>query len=235
MNGIVSSITDQNKQITKEFFEALSTGSDKYLDFYTDDSIIWTAGNNAIGGTRTKEEVVSFAQNILSATQDAKQTTFARFIYALGIRNVGFHLSKVLQQEFSSDIEKFMSASLEELETIDEVGPIVAKTITKFWSDPTNVEIVKSCLSLGVELEMIQEPRTQRLNGKTFVFTGTLTKFSRNEARILAEAHGARASGSVSKKTDYIVAGTGAGAKLKKATDLDIKVLTEEEFFVMIR
>ena len=126
-------------------------------------------------------------------------------------------------------------SSLEELETIDEVGPIVAKTITKFWSDPTNVEIVKSCLSLGVELEMIQGPRTQRLKGKTFVFTGTLTKFRRNEARILAEAHGARASSSVSKKTDYIVAGTGAGAKLKTATDLDIKVLTEEEFFVMIR
>ena len=175
------------------------------------------------------------AQNILSAIQDAKQTTFARFIYALGIRNVGFHLSKVLQQEFSSDIEKFMSASLEELETIDEVGPIVAKTITKFWSDPTNVEIIKSCLSVGVELEMVQEPRTQRLKGKTFVFTGTLTKFSRNEARILAEEHGARASGSVSIKTDYIVAGTGAGAKLKKAMDLDIQVLTEEEFLVMIR
>ena len=82
---------------------------------------------------------------------------------------------------------------------------------------------------------MVQEPRTQRLKGKTFVFTGTLTKFSRNEARILAEAHGARASGSVSIKTDYIVAGTGAGAKLKKAMDLDIQVLTEEEFLVMIR
>ena len=175
------------------------------------------------------------AQNILSATQDAKQTTFARFIYALGIRNVGFHLSKVLQQEFSSDIEKFMSASLEELETIDEVGPIVAETITKFWSDPTNVEIVKSCLSLGVELEMVQKPKSQTLKGKIFVFTGTLTKFGRNEARILAEAHGARASGSVSKKTDYIVAGTGAGTKLKKAMDLDIQVLTEEEFLVMIR
>ena len=67
MNGVVSSITDQNKQITRDFFEALSTGSNKYLDFYTDDSIIWTAGNNAIGGTRTKKEVVTFAENILSA------------------------------------------------------------------------------------------------------------------------------------------------------------------------
>ena len=175
------------------------------------------------------------AQNILAAIQDAKQTTFARFIYALGIRNVGAHLSKVLQQEFSSDIEKFMSASLEELETIDEVGAIVAKTITKFWSDPSNVEIVKSCLSLGVELEMVQEPKSHALKGKTFVFTGTLTKFSRNEAKTLAEAHGASASGSVSKKTDYIVAGTGAGTKLKKAKELDIQVLTEEEFLVMIQ
>ena len=128
-----------------------------------------------------------------------------------------------------------MSASLEKLESIDEVGPIVAKTITKFWSDPTNVAIVKSCLSLGVELEMVQKPKSQTLKGKTFVFTGTLTKFSRNEARILAEAHGARASGSVSKKTDYIVAGTEAGTKLKKAMDLDIQVLTEEEFLFMIR
>ena len=87
------------------------------------------------------------AQNILSAIRDAKQTTFARFVYALGIRNVGAHLSKVLEKKFSGEIEKFISASTEHLESIDEVGPIVAETITTFWSDCNNVNAVESCLS----------------------------------------------------------------------------------------
>ena len=174
------------------------------------------------------------AHNILSAIGEAKQTTFARFIYALGIRNVGAHLSKVLEKSFSGDIEKFMSASKEDLEAIDEVGPIVAETIIRFWSDCTNVDVVESCLSLGIQFESVEGPKSQILEGKTIVFTGALTQFSRNEAKDMAEAHGGRASGSVSKKTDFLVAGPGAGSKLKKAEDLGITVLSEEDFLELI-
>ena len=174
------------------------------------------------------------AHNILSAIGDAKQTTFARFIYALGIRNVGAHLSKVLEKSFSGNIKKFMSASTEDLEAIDEVGPIVAETIIRFWSDCTNVDVVESCLSLGIQFESVEGPKSQILEGKTIVFTGALTQFSRNEAKDMAEAHGGRASGSVSKKTDFLVAGPGAGSKLKKAEDLGITILSEEDFLELI-
>ena len=174
------------------------------------------------------------AQNILTATQEAKQTTFARFIYALGIRNVGAHISKVLEQAYTGKIQKFISASAEALEAIDEVGPIVAETIIKFWSDSTNLNVVKSCISLGVQFAKVTGPKSNILDGKTIVFTGALTKFNRNKAKEMTEAHGGRTSGSVSKKTNYIVAGSGAGSKLKKAKTLGVSVLTEKEFLIMI-
>ena len=170
------------------------------------------------------------ALNILTAIQDSKQTTFARFVYALGIRNVGAHLSKVLEKAFVGDIEKFMKAAEEELEAIDEVGPIVAETITTFLSNCTNTDVIESCLSLGIQLKKVEEPKSLLLQGKIFVFTGALTQFSRNETKEMTEAHGGKVSGSVSKNTDFVVAGAGAGSKLKKATELDIPVLSEAEF-----
>ena len=175
------------------------------------------------------------ALNILSAIQNSKQTTFARFVYALGIRNVGAHLSKVLEKAFVGDIEKFMNAAAEELEAIDEVGPIVAETITTFLSNCTNTDVIESCLSLGIRLKKVEGPKSQVLQGKTFVFTGALTQFSRNEAKEMTEAHGGKVSGSVSKNTDFVVAGPGAGSKLKKATELDIPVLSEAEFLDMLK
>ena len=175
------------------------------------------------------------ALNILSAIQNSKQTTFARFVYALGIRNVGAHLSKVLEKAFVGDIEKFMNAEEEELEAIDEVGPIVAETITTFLSNCTNTNVIESCLSLGIRLKKVEEPKSLLLQGKTFIFTGALTQFSRNEAKEMTEAHGGKISGSVSKNTDFVVAGPGAGSKLKKATELDIPVLSEAEFLDMLK
>ena len=175
------------------------------------------------------------ALNILTAIQDSKQTTFARFVYALGIRNVGAHLSKVLEKAFVGDIEKFMKAAEEELEAIDEVGPIVAETITTFLSNCTNTNVIESCLSLGIQLKKVEEPKSLLLQGKIFVFTGALTQFSRNETKEMTEAHGGKVSGSVSKNTDFVVAGPGAGSKLKKATELDIPVLSEAEFFDMLK
>ena len=175
------------------------------------------------------------ALNILTAIQDSKQTTFARFVYALGIRNVGAHLSKVLEKAFVGDIEKFMKAAEEELEAIDEVGPIVAETITTFLSNCTNTDVIESCLSLGIRLKKVEEPKSLLLQGKTFVFTGALTQFSRNEAKEMTEAHGGKVSGSVSKNTDFVVAGPGAGSKLKNATELDIPVLSEAEFLDILK
>ena len=175
------------------------------------------------------------ALNILSAIQNSKQTTFARFVYALGIRNVGAHLSKVLEKAYMGDIEKFMNGTVEELEAIDEVGPIVAETITKFLSNCTNTDVIESCLSLGIRLKKVEEPKSQALQGKTFVFTGALTQFSRNKAKEMTEAHGGKVSGSVSKNTDFVVVGPGAGSKLKKATELDIPVLSEAEFLDMLK
>ena len=175
------------------------------------------------------------ANNILNAIHDAKKTSFARFIYALGIRNVGYHLSKVLEKEFKGNIESFRKSSIENLESIDEVGPIVAKTIIKFWNESSNVQIVDSCLSLGVELAPVSTPISEKLKDKVFVFTGTLTKFNRNEAKDLVASNGGKTSNSISKKIDFLVAGPGSGSKLKKSKDLAITILTEQEFLDIIK
>ena len=175
------------------------------------------------------------AENILKAIEEAKKTTFARFIYALGIRNVGYHLSKVLENSFEGNIEKFRDSNLEKLKSIDEVGPIVAETIIKFWEESSNVEIVEACLSLGVELAPVSSLISKKLKDKVFVFTGSLTKFSRNQAKDLVESNGGKTSNSISKKIDFLVAGPGAGSKMKKAKDLAIIILTEQKFLDMIK
>ena len=175
------------------------------------------------------------AENILNAIESSKQTSFNRFIYALGIRNVGSHLSKVIEKAFHSNINDFMNANYDQLEEIDEVGPIVAETIIKFWEDTSNIDLVKSCLSLGVKLDPSNKLKSQKLINKIIVFTGSLTQFSRDEAKAITEIHGGRASGSVSSKTDFVIAGGSAGAKLKKANELGIPVLTEEEFLNLIK
>ena len=175
------------------------------------------------------------ANNILKAINDAKKTSFARFIYALGIRNVGYHLSKVLEKAFKGNIESFRKSSIEDLESIDEVGPIVAGTIIDFWDESSNVQIVESCLSLGVDIAPISMPISEKLKDRIFVFTGALTKFNRSEAKDLVALNGGKTSNSISKKVDFLVAGPGAGSKLKKSKDLSINILTEQEFLDIIK
>ena len=174
------------------------------------------------------------AANIIAAIEAAKRTTFARFVYALGIRNVGEHLSRVLERELAGDIQRFMTSTIDELITIDEVGPIVAECVVRFWSDSTNRSIVEACLAAGVKLDEPVVLPGLDLSGKTFVFTGSLEQFTRSQAKEMVENLGGRASGSVSTKTDYVVAGPGAGSKLKKAEELDITVLSENEFLELI-
>ena len=175
------------------------------------------------------------AKNTISAIDNSKSTTFHRFVYALGIRNVGEHVAKVLEKSFTGNIEIFMKTNAEVLEDIDEVGPIVAETIVKFWADETNVNIVNNCFKLGISLESVKNETEQIFMGKTFVFTGSLQSITRKEGKEIIEARGGRAAGSVSTKTDYIVAGENAGSKLKKAEKLGIPVLTESEFMDLIK
>ncbi len=175
------------------------------------------------------------AENTINAINNSKTTTFHRFVHALGIRNVGEHGAKVLEKAFAGNIEKFMKTNIEDLETIDEVGPIVAETIVTFWLDETNVNIVNNCFELGVVLENNQKNLDQIFIGKTFVFTGSLETITRNEGKEIVEDRGGRSAGSVSSKTDYVVAGENAGSKLKKAEELGIPVLTESEFMDLVK
>jgi len=170
------------------------------------------------------------ATNALTSIASAKSTTFARFVFALGIRHVGEHTAKILEQAFHGDIGTFREASFDILESIDGIGPIVAESIIRFWQDEANKEIVTACFEMGITIQGLPEMLTQTLANKTFVFTGSLEIFTRKMAQELVESHGARASSSVSKNTDYVVAGEGAGSKLAKARELGVKILTEQEF-----
>ena len=173
------------------------------------------------------------AQNIIDAISNSKKTTFSKFIYALGIRNVGAHLSKVLEEEFDSNILKFQKASIEQLEQINEVGPIVAEAIISFWSNKTNVDMINECFNSGVEFSQ-KRMQSKIFANLNFVFTGTLKTIKRADAKNHVESNGGRVSSSVSGNTDYLVAGESSGSKLKKASDLNIKIIDEIQFLKMI-
>ncbi len=171
------------------------------------------------------------ATKLLAAIDASRQTTFARFIYALGIRNVGEHLSRVLERAYRGDLERLLAADAEELEAIHEVGAIVAEGLVRFTGDQSNRAVIRDLLALGVQFKAPQAPVVGAdLTGKTFVFTGTLEKMSRREARELVESRGGRAVTSISPKTDYVVAGPGAGSKRAKAKELGVQVISEGEF-----
>jgi DNA ligase (NAD+) len=174
------------------------------------------------------------ATNLMSSISTSKETTFSRFIYALGIRNVGEHIAKILEKQFSGNLVEFQKANLGELENIDEIGPIVAETIVQFWSDDSNKIMVQNCLDKGVKLAEIEINENRPFDDKIFVFTGSLEKLTRRDAKDLVEDLGGKTSGSVSKNTDFVVAGPGAGSKLKKAEELGVDILTEEDFLKMV-
>jgi len=171
-------------------------------------------------------------ENLLAAIKASKDTTFARFIYALGIRNVGEHLGRVLERAFNGNVERFLNATREELEVIHEVGPIVADGIVRFIQDESNVAVIRTLLKAGVRVLPPEsaEEAPDLFTGQTFVFTGTLERFTRQEAEALVERLGGRAASSVSKMTSYVVAGPEAGSKLEKARQLGVAVISEGEF-----
>jgi DNA ligase (NAD+) len=173
------------------------------------------------------------AANLLSAIEKSKSRPLHKFIYALGIRNVGEHTAKILASQFGT-LENLMRANFDELRTLFEIGPIVAKSIVDFFKSDENINMIHKLLARGVSPAGGVRRAGGPLTGKTFVFTGTLPTLGRKEGQEMVERLGGRAAGSVSRKTDYVVAGEEAGSKLDKARELGITVLSEEEFLRLL-
>lgn len=166
------------------------------------------------------------ADNLLQSIAQSKKTTLARFIFGLGIRHVGESTAKDLAKHFGG-IRALMDAPMDELLMVNDVGPVVADSIVSFMSEPHNREVIEQLLVSGIEFQNEERITTVDLSGKTFVLTGTLPTLSRDQAKELLEAAGAKVAGSVSQKTSFVVAGSEAGSKLDKATELGIPILDE--------
>jgi len=168
------------------------------------------------------------AQNILDEIEASKKLPLERVIFGLGIRFVGERTAQFLAEHFGS-MDALMTAKQEELEEVNEVGPRIADSIHEFFAEPRNRELVKRLREAGLMFAGKKRERGTKLAGKTFVLTGTLTKYTRDQAKKMIEDAGGRVSGSVSKKTDYVVAGNDAGSKLDKAKELGVSVIEEKE------
>jgi DNA ligase (NAD+) len=173
------------------------------------------------------------ATKLMAAIRKSKDTTLARLIFGLGIRHVGEHVSQVLAEHFGS-MERLKSGSEEELSAVPEIGPVIAKSIATFFSDPHNLEILEKLERAGLRPRVERAEMGAPLAGKMFVFTGTLSSSTREEVEDKVRRLGGRAASSVSRNTDFVVAGENPGSKLQKARDLGVTVLTEQEFLNML-
>jgi DNA ligase (NAD+) len=170
------------------------------------------------------------AQNLLDEITASKKNSLSRLIYALQIPFVGERTAQLLAAHFGS-MDKLAAASEEELMGVTEVGPKVAEAILEFFSEPANRKLIERLRAAGVNMkDERQTPKSAKFAGMTFVFTGTLTKRSREEAEALVASHGGKAGSSVSKKTNYVVVGTDPGSKLEKAASLKVPILDEAQF-----
>ena len=173
------------------------------------------------------------AKNLVASIEKSKENDLWRLLFALGIRQVGAKAAKVLAQRFGT-LESIQRASLEELTAVPDIGGITAGNIKSWFERPLNQKLVEELTAAGLNTKCLTEISDQRFAGKTIVVTGTLEQMTRQEATEKIENMGGKAAGSVSKKTTFVVAGPGAGSKLKKAQELGIQVLTEEEFLAML-
>ena len=174
------------------------------------------------------------AQNAVEAIAKSRENDLWRLLFALGIRQVGEKAAKVLAARFGS-FDALANASEEELTAIDDVGPITARYLREWLESPQSKDLIARLKVAGVNMESRTKPVDSRFAGQTFVLTGALTRFTRDEAAEMIEQRGGKAAGSVSKKTTCVVAGENAGSKLKKAQELQIPVLTEEEFLALLQ
>jgi len=212
---------------------------DKLVEQLVDASVVRTLpdlyrlGLTALAGLDRMAD--KSANNLLEALEKSKQTTLPRFLFGLGIRHVGEATAKELARHFGS-LDAVMDATEEQLLEVSDVGPIVAQSIRTFFDQPHNREVVEQLRACGVSWPEGQPAvrAPQPLSGKTFVITGTLPTLSRDEAKDRVEAAGGKVAGSVSKKTDFVVAGTEAGSKLTKAQELGIKVIDEAGLLAML-
>lgn len=171
--------------------------------------------------------------NLMAAIERSKDCTLGAFIFAIGIPNVGAKTAKDLARRFGT-IEALRSATVEQLTEVPDVGEIVARSIVEFFADPSIATQVDRLLAYGVKPRPEEVQQDSPISGKTIVVTGTLEKLDRRQAEALIESLGGKAAGSVSKKTDYVLAGESAGSKLTKARELGVRVLNEQEFFELI-
>ena len=173
------------------------------------------------------------AENLLAAIERSKANDLSRLVFGLGIRQVGEKAAKVLASHFRT-MDALCAAEVEELTEIDDVGGITAQCVVDYLSSSQAKDLIARLKSAGVNMESTAELVDDRFAGMTFVLTGTLSRFDRKAAQALIEERGGKAAGSVSKRTSYVVAGEAAGSKLKKAEELGIPVLTEDEFAKML-
>lgn len=173
------------------------------------------------------------AENLLAAIERSKSNDLSRLIFGLGIRQVGEKAAKMLAAHFRT-MDALRAAGEEELTEIDDVGGITARCLVDYFSSPQAKDLLARLKAAGVNMESTAELVNERFSGMTFVLTGTLSRFDRKTAQALIEERGGKAAGSVSKRTTYVVAGEAAGSKLKKAEDLGVPILTEDEFAKML-
>ena len=173
------------------------------------------------------------ADNLIQSINQSRNTTLARFIFALGIRHVGETTAKDLANHYQS-MHALMDAKLEDLLTVKDVGPVVADSITSFMEEAHNREVIEQLLASGMQLSVEEKVISAAVAGKTFVLTGTFPTMTRDEAKDLLEKAGAKVAGSVSKKTDYVVAGSDAGSKLTKAEELGVPVIDEASMLLLL-
>jgi len=173
------------------------------------------------------------AENLFNAIEASKRVGFARFLYALGIRHIGEHVAVLLSENFGS-LEELVNCSQEDLTQIEGVGPVVADSICRFFKQATNMHTIQSILDNGVQIVFGAAKKTGSCEGKTFVLTGTLAGMTRRQAKEMIAAAGGKVSGSVSRKTDYVVFGESPGSKLTKARELGVAVINENQLSEMV-
>ena len=182
-----------------------------------------------------KKNGTKFATNLINAIENSKNNELYRLIVALGINHIGTKASKVLAKEFKS-LDNLMKAQFDKLAEIEDIGPIMANSIVEFFSQDQTKKLIKKLKEYGVNMTVTEDNLGDgRFNGLVFVLTGSLADFTRQQASDIIESLGGKVSSSVSKKTNYLLAGEDAGSKLVKAQNLGVTVISEDEFKNMIK
>ena len=174
------------------------------------------------------------AKNVIRAIENSKKTTFSKFIYGLGIRNIGEHASHILEKKYNSKLEKLISAKIEDFENIHEFGTIMSESLINYFNNNNNINMIQNCLKSGLNFVNGINIKTSILNKEIIVFTGKLNNITRLEAKNIVEDNGGLFSNNISNKTTMLITGTSGGSKIIKAKKMKIKILTEIEFLDLL-